>query len=60
MLGPLAALAAAAVFFLMSFGVVEDTTDVKYLPLALGLWVLSFALGSVVGVIRSTVQHGQS
>lgn len=42
------ALAAAIVFFLMSLGVVEDTADIKYLPLALGLWALHFAFTIVI------------
>jgi len=38
------ALASAVVFFLMSLGVIHDTGDIKYLPLALGLLALHFAL----------------
>lgn len=37
------ALAAAVVFILHAFGVLEDTADISYLPLALGLWAAHFA-----------------
>jgi hypothetical protein len=39
------ALVASVIFFLSSLGVIEDTADIKYLPLALGFWALHFALG---------------
>lgn len=42
------ALLASIVFFLMAFGVLEDTADIKWLPVALALWALHFAFTIVL------------
>lgn len=46
------AIAAAVVFFLRAFGVVDNTSDVDYVLVAAGLWAAHFGFDIPVPVYR--------